>query len=150
MVLHIFAHNFLNIQPIFNPQKSFGKLRLRAFQPYHQMLSVGGVKGYFNLRHLWHASTYIVDSKLVELWINRVWINRTFLTWNDRNLAKISKKLPIKWNFELTVPDLYLHLYNFTESLLKHSKIAQDRACLKLKCVTHLIINDNSLEIIFV
>ena len=29
---HIFAHNFLNIQPIFNPQKSFGKLRLRAFQ----------------------------------------------------------------------------------------------------------------------
>ena len=27
---HIFAHNFLNIQPIFNPQK----LRLRAFQPY--------------------------------------------------------------------------------------------------------------------
>ena len=27
---HIYAHNFLNIQPIFNPQKSFGKLRLRA------------------------------------------------------------------------------------------------------------------------
>ena len=27
---HIFAHNFLNIQPIFNPQKGFGKLRLRA------------------------------------------------------------------------------------------------------------------------
>ena len=31
---HIPAHNFLNIQWIFNPQ-SFGKLRLRAFQPYH-------------------------------------------------------------------------------------------------------------------
>ena len=30
---HIFAHNFLNIQLIFNPQ-SFEKLRLRAFQPY--------------------------------------------------------------------------------------------------------------------
>ena len=32
---------------------------------------------------------------------------------HDRNLAKISKKLRIKWNFELTVfeltvPDLYL------------------------------------------
>ena len=35
---HIFAHNFLNIQLIFNPQKSFGKLRLRAFKPYHQIL----------------------------------------------------------------------------------------------------------------
>ena len=35
---HIFAHNFLNIQPIFNPTKSFGKLRLRPFQPYHPML----------------------------------------------------------------------------------------------------------------
>ena len=37
---HIFAHNFLNIQPIFNPQKSFEKLRLRAFQPYHQILFI--------------------------------------------------------------------------------------------------------------
>ena len=30
---HIFAHNFLN-----QSAKSFGKLRLRAFQPYHQIL----------------------------------------------------------------------------------------------------------------
>ena len=37
---HIFAHNFLNIQLIFNLQKSFGKLRLRAFQPYHQILCI--------------------------------------------------------------------------------------------------------------
>ena len=29
--IHIFAHNFLNIQVIFNPKKSFGKLRLRPF-----------------------------------------------------------------------------------------------------------------------
>ena len=36
----ISAHNFLNIQPIFNPKKSFGKLRLRAFQPYHQILCI--------------------------------------------------------------------------------------------------------------
>ena len=36
------AHNFLNIHWIFNPQKSFGKLRLRAFQPYHQ---------YYTCRH---------------------------------------------------------------------------------------------------
>ena len=34
---HIPAHNFLNIQPIFNSKK-FGKLRLRAFQLYHQIL----------------------------------------------------------------------------------------------------------------
>ena len=33
---HIPAHNFLNIQRIFQSAKSFGKLRLRAFQPYHQ------------------------------------------------------------------------------------------------------------------
>ena len=31
---HIFAHNFLNIQLI------FGKLRLRPFQPYHQILCI--------------------------------------------------------------------------------------------------------------
>ena len=30
---HIYAHNFLNIQPIFNLQ-----LRLRPFQLYHPML----------------------------------------------------------------------------------------------------------------
>ena len=34
---NIFVHNFLNVQPIFNPKK-FGKLRHRAFHPYHQML----------------------------------------------------------------------------------------------------------------
>ena len=35
---NIFTHYFLNIQLIFNPKKSFGKLRLTPFQPYHQML----------------------------------------------------------------------------------------------------------------
>ena len=30
---HVFAHNFLNIQRIFNLEKSFEKLRPRAFQP---------------------------------------------------------------------------------------------------------------------
>ena len=35
---HIFAHNFLNNQPIFQSAKSFGKLRLRPFQTYHPML----------------------------------------------------------------------------------------------------------------
>ena len=48
--------------------------------------------------------------------INRVRINRYFYTWNDRIPAKISKKLRIKWNFELTVfeltvPDLYCVSY---------------------------------------
>ena len=36
--LNSFTHNFLNIQQIFNLKKSFGKLRLRPFQPYHPML----------------------------------------------------------------------------------------------------------------
>ena len=35
---HTFAHNFLNIQLIFNPQKVLKSLRLRPFQPYHPML----------------------------------------------------------------------------------------------------------------
>ena len=45
----------------FQSEKSFGKLRLRAFQPYHQTLCilrhVEDVKD--NIRHLRHASTYI-------------------------------------------------------------------------------------------
>ena len=45
----------------FQSEKSFGKLRLRAFQPYHQILCilkhVEDVEDY--LRHLRHASTYI-------------------------------------------------------------------------------------------
>ena len=69
MVLHIVAHNFLNIQLIFNPKKNFGKLRLRAFQPYHQILSmlkhVRSVKGYFDLQHPQHASIYIAFDGIV-------------------------------------------------------------------------------------
>ena len=45
----------------FQSEKSFGKLRLRTFQPYLQTLCifkhVEDVKD--NLRHLQHASTYI-------------------------------------------------------------------------------------------
>ena len=45
----------------FQSEKSFGKLRLRAFQPYHQILfifkHVEDVKD--NLRHLRHAVRYI-------------------------------------------------------------------------------------------
>ena len=37
---HIFAQNFLNIQTDFESAKSFEKLRLRAFQPYHQILCI--------------------------------------------------------------------------------------------------------------
>ena len=36
--LNSFIHNFPNIQPIFKMKKSFGKLRLRPFQPYHPVL----------------------------------------------------------------------------------------------------------------
>ena len=42
----------------FQSEKSFGKLRLRAFQPYHQILCIlKHVED--NLWHLWHALTYI-------------------------------------------------------------------------------------------
>ena len=36
----IFTYNFLNIKWTFNPKKVFEKLRLRAFQPYHQILCI--------------------------------------------------------------------------------------------------------------
>ena len=39
----IFAHNSLSIQQIFNFEKSFGKLRLGAFQPYNQILYMSKV-----------------------------------------------------------------------------------------------------------
>ena len=49
----------------FQSEKSFGKLRLRAFQPYHQILcmlkNVEDVEDY--LRHLQHALIY------TEVWL---------------------------------------------------------------------------------
>ena len=51
----------------FQSKKSFGKLRLRAFQPYHQILCilkhVEDVED--NLRHLQHALTYIGSDGMV-------------------------------------------------------------------------------------
>ena len=62
--IHIFAHNFLNIQVIFNLKKSFGKLRLRPFQPYHPMQCmlkhVEGVKSRNNFRNNFLHSRCIV------------------------------------------------------------------------------------------
>ena len=37
---YIFAHNFLNILTDFQSTKSFEELRLRASQPYHQILCI--------------------------------------------------------------------------------------------------------------
>ena len=66
MVLHIFAHNFLNIQLIFNPQK-FWKAETQGFPAIpSNAIYVGGVKGYFNLRHLQHALTYIAFDGMVK------------------------------------------------------------------------------------
>ena len=52
----------------FQSKKSFGKLRLRAFQPYNQILCmskhVEDVKDY--LWHLWHALIYTVVDGTVE------------------------------------------------------------------------------------
>ena len=53
----------------FQSEKSFGKLRLRAFQPYHQILCmlthVEDVED--NLRHLRHAVIYKVFTTEFEL-----------------------------------------------------------------------------------
>ena len=50
----------------FQSEKKFGKLRLRAFQPYHQILCmlkhVEDVKGQNNISHLQHSLTYIGKS----------------------------------------------------------------------------------------
>ena len=35
---HTFAHNFLNIQPIFNLEKVLESRDLQLFQPYYQIL----------------------------------------------------------------------------------------------------------------
>ena len=52
----------------FQSEKSFGKLRLRALQPYHQILCmskhVEDVKDH--LWHLWHALIYTVFDGMVE------------------------------------------------------------------------------------
>ena len=52
----------------FQSEKSFGKLRLRAFQPYHPFLCmlkhVEDVKDY--LRHLRHALIYTVFDGMLE------------------------------------------------------------------------------------
>ena len=53
----------------FQSEKSFGKLRLRAFQPYHQTLCI--LKHVEDVKdNLWHASTYIYLSfpKLFSDW----------------------------------------------------------------------------------
>ena len=57
----------------FQFEKSFGKLRLRAFQPYHQILCmlkyVEDVKDY--LQHLWHALIYTVfDGMVGKPWVS--------------------------------------------------------------------------------
>ena len=65
--IHNFAHNFLNIQVIFNLKKSFGKLRLRPFQPYHPMQCmlkhVEGVKSQNNFPPLQHTKHWVERSK---------------------------------------------------------------------------------------
>ena len=52
---YIFAHNFLNIQPIFNLQKVLESWDLDLSNAMY----VEGVESYFDFWPLWHASTYI-------------------------------------------------------------------------------------------
>ena len=45
MVLHIFTHNFLNIQPILNPKKSFGNWDLGLSNTSSNTIYVKGMVG---------------------------------------------------------------------------------------------------------
>ena len=56
MVLHIFAYKFLNIQPI------------SIWKKFWKAIYVRGAKGYFDLQHLQHASTYIAFVE--KLWVS--------------------------------------------------------------------------------
>ena len=51
----------------FQSEKSFRKLSLRAFQPYHQILCIEKHVKYVkdNLQHLQHASTYLRLDKYI-------------------------------------------------------------------------------------
>ena len=81
---HISVHNFLNIQPIFNPQKVFRKLRLRAFQPFHQ---------YYICHYCWYKARipnafnaiYVdtVDTKHIH-----TFLSITFLIFNRFSICK--------------------------------------------------------------
>ena len=76
----------------FQSEKSFGKLRLRAFQPYHQILCilkhVEDVKD--NLRHLQHALTYIgFDGMVGKLSVSAF-----------QNFFRIENPLSIKESYE--------------------------------------------------
>ena len=66
MVLHIFAYNCLTIQPIFNPKKVLESWDSGFSTILSIAMHVKGVKGYFDLWHLQHASTYIVFDGMVK------------------------------------------------------------------------------------
>ena len=62
--LNSFTHNFLNIQPIFNP-KMFWELRQTFPTIPSNAIYVEGVESYFDFRPLQHASTYIAFDSMV-------------------------------------------------------------------------------------
>ena len=70
----------------FQSKKSFGKLRLRAFQPYNQILCmskhVEDVEDY--LQHLWHALIYTVFDGMVEKALN-LSLSKLFADWKSVN-----------------------------------------------------------------
>ena len=62
--LNSFTHNFLNIQPIFSPQKVLESWDLDLSNHTNAMY-VKGVKSYFDFQPLRHASTYIALDGMV-------------------------------------------------------------------------------------
>ena len=100
---HISAHNFLNIQPIFNTQKSFGKLRIGAFQPYHQ---------YYICWYCWYRTR--ISNAFNAIYVDTVdtkhihtFLPITFLIFNQFLIRKMFWKAETK-SFSTITPLLYM------------------------------------------
>ena len=89
--IHIFAHNFLNIQPILNPKKVWKAETWTFLTTASNVMYVEMVEGYFNLSPLWHALTYIVFDGMVDKSYVSAFQN-FFLIENRLNIKKVMSK----------------------------------------------------------
>ena len=64
---------------------------VESWNNFRIMIYVGGVKGYFDLQHLWHALTYIVfDGMVGKPWVSAF---QNFLRIENRlNIKKVMSK----------------------------------------------------------
>ena len=130
-LIHIPAHNFLNIQRIFNPQKSFGKLRLRAFQPYHQILYMStlgiSISNAFNAIYV-----NTVDTKHIH-----TFLPITFLIFNWFLICKTFWKAETQSFFNHTINTIYVNTVDTRQESLMHSMLAMSTLSIQF---SHLIV----------